>query len=178
MQKIIKTIRMKLPKTKIYNSSELKSIIFDYRNKGKKVVFSNGCFDIIHKGHETYLKAARELGDFLIIGLNSDSSVQQLKGLNRPIIDQRNRAINLLKLDYVDAVTIFSELTPKKLIHELTPDFIVKGGDYKPEEVVGGDYVQSYGGKVVILPFVPGYSTTNIIMNRKGKDLTDGEGSS
>jgi len=169
---------MKLPKTKIFNSSEAKSIIFDYRNKGKKVVFSNGCFDIIHKGHETYLKAARELGDFLIIGLNSDSSVQQLKGLNRPIIDESTRAINLLKLDFVDAVTIFSELTPKKLIHELTPDFIVKGGDYKPEEVVGGDYVQSYGGKVVILPFVPGYSTTNIIMNRKGKDLTDGEGSS
>ena len=169
---------MKLPKTKIYNSSEAKSVIFNYRNKGKKVVFSNGCFDIIHKGHETYLKAARELGDFLIIGLNSDSSVKQLKGLNRPINDQRTRAINLLKLEYVDAVTIFNELTPKKLIHELTPDFIVKGGDYKPEDVVGGDYIQSYGGKVVILPFVPGFSTTNIIMNRKGKDLTDGEGSS
>jgi|TARA_B110000438_G_scaffold58029_1_gene58021 D-beta-D-heptose 7-phosphate kinase/D-beta-D-heptose 1-phosphate adenosyltransferase len=164
-------------KTNIYKSSEARSIIFDYKNKGKKVIFTNGCFDIIHKGHKTYLKAAKKLGDYLIIGLNSDSSVRQLKGLDRPVIDQNNRAKNLLKLEYVDAVTIFSELTPEKLIHDLSPDLIVKGGDYKPEKVVGGDYVQSYGGKVVILPFVPGYSTTNIIMKRKGKDLTDGEGS-
>ena len=169
---------MKLPKTKLYNSSEAKSTIFEYRNKGKKVVFSNGCFDIIHRGHETYLKAARELGDFLIIGLNSDSSVKQLKGSNRPINDQSTRAKNILKLDYVDAVTIFSELTPEKLIHDLSPDLIVKGGDYKPEEVVGRDYVQSYGGKVVIIPFVQGYSTSNIIKKREGKDLTEGDGSS
>ena len=165
-------------KTNIYKSSEAKSIIFDYKNKGKKVVFTNGCFDIIHKGHKTYLKAAKRLGDYLIIGLNSDSSVRELKGLDRPINDQNNRAKNLLKLDYVDAVTIFSELTPEILINDLSPDLLVKGGDYKPEEVVGRDFVQSYGGKVVILPFVPGYSTTNIIMNRREKDLTDGEGSS
>ena len=112
---------MKLPKTKIYNSLEAKSIIFDYKNKGKKVVFSNGCFDIIHKGHKTYLNAARELGDFLIIGLNSDSSVRELKGSNRPVIDQNNRANNLLKLDCVDAVTIFNEDTPEKLINDLSP---------------------------------------------------------
>tara|TARA_B110000116_G_scaffold248417_1_gene241429 strand:+ start:130 stop:633 length:504 start_codon:yes stop_codon:yes gene_type:complete len=167
-----------LTRSKIYNLSEAKSIIFDHKNNGKKVVFTNGCFDIIHKGHKTYLKAARELGDFLIIGLNSDSSVRELKGLNRPINNQNNRAKNILKLDFVDAVTIFGELTPKKLIHDLSPDLIVKGGDYKPEEVIGGDYVQSYGGQVVILPFVQGYSTTNIIMKMKGKDLTGGESSS
>ena len=159
------------------NSLEAKSIIFDYKNKGKKVVFSNGCFDIIHKGHKTYLNAARELGDFLIIGLNSDSSVRELKGSNRPVIDQNNRANNLLKLDCVDAVTIFNEDTPEKLINDLSPDLIVKGGDYKPEEVIGADYVQSYGGEVIILPFVPGYSSTNIIMRMQGKDLTEGESS-
>ena len=164
--------------SKIYNFSEAKSIIFDHKNNRKKVVFTNGCFDIIHKGHKVYLKAARELGDFLIVGLNSDSSVRELKGLNRPINNQNNRAKNILKLDFVDAVTIFGELTPKKLIHDLSPDLIVKGGDYKPEEVIGGDYVQSYGGQVVILPFVQGYSTTNIIMKMKGKDLTGGESSS
>ena len=105
--------------SKIYNSSEAKSIIFDHKNNQKKVVFTNGCFDIIHKGHKIYLIAARELGDFLIIGLNSDSSVRQLKGLDRPVVDQNNRAKNLLKLDYVNAVTIFSELTPELLIHDL-----------------------------------------------------------
>ena len=162
-------------KTNIYKSSEAKSIIFDYKNKGKKVVFTNGCFDIIHKGHKTYLKAAKRLGDYLIIGLNSDSSVRGLKGLNRPIIDQNNRAKNLLKLDYVDAVTIFSELTPEILINDLSPDLLVKGGDYKPEEVVGRDFVQSYGGKVVILTiYVHGYSTTNIIKQSQEKGLTDG----
>jgi D-beta-D-heptose 7-phosphate kinase/D-beta-D-heptose 1-phosphate adenosyltransferase len=166
---------MTLSKTKIYSSKDAKLIITNYKNKGKKVVFSNGCFDIIHKGHKTFLKGAKKLGDFLIIGLNSDSSVKELKGLNRPVNDQSNRAENLLKLGHVDAVTIFSELTPEKLIYDLSPDLIVKGGDYKPDEVVGGDYVQSYGGKVIILPFLPGYSTTKIIMEGKGKDLTDRE---
>ena len=168
---------MTLSKINLYNSSKAKSIIIDYKSKGNKVVFTNGCFDIIHKGHKTYLKAARELGDFLIIGLNSDSSVKALKGLDRPVNDENFRAKNLLKLGYVDAVTIFSEKTPNNLIHNLSPDLIVKGGDYKVEEVVGGDHVQSYGGKVVILPYVPGYSTTNIIKKSQGKDLTAGEAS-
>ena len=168
---------MTLSKINLYNSSKAKSIIIDYKSKGNKVVFTNGCFDIIHKGHKIYLKAARELGDFLIIGLNSDSSVKALKGLDRPVNDENFRAKNLLKLGYVDAVTIFSEKTPNNLIHNLSPDLIVKGGDYKVEEVVGGDHVQSYGGKVVILPYVPGYSTTNIIKQSQGKDLTAGEAS-
>jgi D-beta-D-heptose 7-phosphate kinase/D-beta-D-heptose 1-phosphate adenosyltransferase len=168
---------MTLSKINLYNSLKAKSIIFDYKSKGKKVVFTNGCFDIIHKGHKIYLKAARELGDFLIIGLNSDSSVKALKGPGRPVNDENFRAKNLLKLDYVDAVTIFCEKTPNNLVHVLSPDLIVKGGDYKQEEVIGGDHVRSYGGKVVILPYVPGYSTTNIIKQRQGKDLTAGEAS-
>ena len=168
---------MTLSKINLYNSSKAKSIIIDYKRKGNKVVFTNGCFDIIHKGHKIYLKAARELGDFLIIGLNSDSSVKALKGLDRPVNDENFRAKNLLKLGYVDAVTIFSEKTPNNLIHNLSPDLIVKGGDYKVEEVVGGDHVQSYGGKVVILPYVHGYSTTNIIKQSQEKGLTAGEAS-
>lgn len=168
---------MTLSKINLYNSSKAKSIIFDYKSKGKKVVFTNGCFDIIHKGHKIYLKAARELGDFLIIGLNSDFSVKALKGPGRPVNDENFRAKNLLKLDYVDAVTIFCEKTPNNLVHVLSPDLIVKGGDYKQEEVIGGDHVRSYGGKVVILPYVPGYSTTNIIKQSQGKDLTAGEAS-
>jgi len=148
-------------------------MIQNLKVNGKKVVFTNGCFDIIHKGHITYLELARRLGDFLIIGLNSDISVTKLKGPNRPINQETIRAINLLKLDYVDAVTIFSEETPQKIIEELRPDFLVKGGDYEPENIVGADCVRSDGGQVVILPFIPGQSTTNIIEKQLGKDLTE-----
>lgn len=148
-------------------------MIQNLKANGKKVVFTNGCFDIIHKGHTTYLELARELGDFLIIGLNSDISVTKLKGPNRPINQETIRATNLLKLDYVDAVTIFSEETPQKIIEELRPDFLVKGGDYEPENIVGADCVRSDGGQVVILPFIPGQSTTNIIEKQLGKDLTE-----
>ena len=148
-------------------------MIQNLKDNGKKVVFTNGCFDIIHKGHTTYLELARTLGDFLIIGLNSDISVTKLKGPNRPINQETIRATNLLKLDYVDAVTIFSEETPQKIIEELRPDFLVKGGDYEPENIVGADCVRSDGGQVVILPFISGQSTTNIIEKQLGKDLTE-----
>lgn len=148
-------------------------MIHNLKANGKKVVFTNGCFDIIHKGHTTYLELARTLGDFLIIGLNSDISVTKLKGPNRPINQETIRATNLLKLDYVDAVTIFSEETPQKIIEELRPDFLVKGGDYEPENIVGADCVRSDGGQVVILPFISGHSTTNIIEKQLGKDLTE-----
>ena len=148
-------------------------MIQNLKVNGKKVVFTNGCFDIIHKGHITYLELARRLGDFLIIGLNSDISVTKLKGPNRPINQETIRAINLLKLDYVDAVTIFTEETPQEIIEELRPDFLVKGGDYEPENIVGADCVRSDGGQVVILPFISGQSTTNIIEKQLGKDLTE-----
>ena len=157
----------------LFSRTKAKFLIQDLKANGKKVVFTNGCFDIIHKGHTTYLKLARGLGDFLIIGLNSDTSVTKLKGPNRPINHETIRAVNLLKLDYVDAVTIFSEETPRKIIDELQPDFLVKGGDYEPENIVGADRVRSDGGQVVILPFVSGHSTTNIIEKQLGKDLTE-----
>ena len=157
----------------LFSRTKAKFLIQNLKANGKKVVFTNGCFDIIHKGHTTYLELARRLGDFLIIGLNSDTSVTKLKGPNRPINQETIRATNLLKLDYVDAVTIFSEETPQKIIEELRPDFLVKGGDYEPENIVGADCVRSDGGQVVILPFISGQSTTNIIEKQLGKDLTE-----
>ena len=157
----------------LFSRTKAKFLIQNLKAKGKKVVFTNGCFDIIHKGHTSYLKLARGLGDFLIIGLNSDTSVIKLKGQNRPMNHEIIRSTNLLKLDYVDAVTIFSEETPRKIIKELQPDFLVKGGDYEPENIVGADYVRSAGGEVVIIPFVAGHSTTNIIEKLLGKNLTE-----
>ena len=157
----------------LFSRSKAKFLIQNLKANDKKVVFTNGCFDIIHKGHTTYLELARGLGDFLIIGLNSDTSVTNLKGPNRPINQETIRATNLLKLDYVDAVTIFSEETPRKIINELHPDFLVKGGDYEPENIIGADRVRSDGGQVVILPFVSGHSTTNILEKQLGKDLTE-----
>ena len=132
---------------------------------GLIVVFTNGCFDIIHKGHTTYLKEARELGGFLIIGLNSDESVQKLKGPERPLNPEEERGEALLALDYVDAVVIFNEETPKELISEVLPNILVKGGDYQKDEVAGGNEVEANGGKVIILPFLEGYSTTKILEN-------------
>jgi len=156
----------------ILKTTQAQSIILNLKKNDKFVVFTNGCFDIIHEGHLSLLKTAKELGDFLIIGLNSDSSVKALKGPTRPINNQNTRAKNLLKYDYVDAIIIFSEITPKQLIDELHPDILVKGGDYSKDDIVGAETVMSYGGEVIILPFVEGYSTTNIIERDRGKDLT------
>ena len=156
----------------ILKTTQAQSIILNLKKNDKSIVFSNGCFDIIHEGHLSLLKAAKELGDFLIIGLNSDSSVKALKGPTRPINNENTRAKNLLKYDFVDAITIFSEITPKKLIDELHPDILVKGGDYSKDDIVGAETVMSYGGEVIILPFIEGYSTTNIIEGDRGKDLT------
>ena len=138
----------------------------------KKVVFTNGCFDILHKGHFDYLQQSKSLGDFLIVGLNSDDSVRLLKGIDRPINNQNLRANNLTKLDYIDAVIIFTEQTPEKLIKLLLPNILTKGGDYKINQIVGSDTVINSGGKVKILPHVKGYSTTDII-NNQGKGLTE-----
>jgi len=137
----------------------------------KKIVFTNGCFDILHKGHFDYLSQSKSLGDFLIVGLNSDDSVRLLKGIDRPINNQNLRANNLTKLDYIDAVIIFTEQTPEKLIKLILPDILTKGGDYKINQIVGSDTVTKNGGKVKILPHIKGYSTTDII-NNKGKGLT------
>ncbi len=141
------------------------------RLKNKKVVFTNGCFDILHLGHQTYLNQSKALGDFLIVAINSDESVKSLKGDDRPINNQELRSKNLLNLDCVDEVVVFSEKTPLKLIEFLLPDVLTKGGDYNYENIVGSNIVEKNGGKVILLPYLKGYSTTTIINNRR-KGLT------
>ena len=142
------------------------------KSDNNKIVFTNGCFDILHIGHFDYLHQSKSLGNFLIVGLNSDDSVRSLKGNDRPINNQNIRAENLSKLDYIDAVIIFNEETPEKLINLLLPDILTKGGDYKINQIVGSDTVINNGGKVKILPHIKGYSTTAII-NNQGKGLTE-----
>ena len=133
------------------------------RAAGKKVVFTNGCFDILHRGHVDYLQKARALGDALIVGLNSDASVQRLKGPLRPVVSEEDRAFVLSALAVVDYVTIFGEDTPYELIRAVVPDVLVKGGDWAVEAVVGKDVVEAAGGRVQTIAFVPGRSTTGII---------------
>ncbi|MCE3012713.1 MAG: D-glycero-beta-D-manno-heptose 1-phosphate adenylyltransferase [Proteobacteria bacterium] len=132
-------------------------------NQGKKIVFTNGCFDILHRGHVTYLSEARKLGDLLVVGVNSDASVKRLKGPSRPINSEADRAFVLLGLKTVDAVEIFTEDTPLELIKLIRPHVLVKGGDWKIEQIVGGTEVLSWGGRVLSLNFVNGFSTTSII---------------
>jgi len=127
------------------------------------VVFTNGCFDILHRGHIEYLKKAKTLGDILIVGLNSDSSVRKIKGEKRPIVKQKDRAEILAALSFVDYICIFNEETPEKMIKILIPDVLVKGGDWAKPDIVGKDIVESCGGKVVTVPLVKGKSTKNII---------------
>jgi len=150
-------------KSKIVSLKAAVEIRRKLKRQGKKVVFTNGCFDIIHAGHAIYLDAAAKLGDFLIVGLNSDLSVKRLKGKNRPLILFRERALLLSYLTPVDLVVGFSDDTPYKLIKSLKPDILVKGADYKPSEIVGADIVDEAGGKVVTVPLVKGKSTSNII---------------
>ncbi len=135
----------------------------DHNASASSAVFTNGCFDILHKGHIACLEASKKLGDFLIIGLNSDSSVKRLKGPHRPINKWEDRAYVLSRLRCVDCVIGFDEETPIDLIKALRPDIITKGGDYKEDEMIGGSFVKSYGGQIVILPYISGYSTTKII---------------
>lgn len=129
----------------------------------KKIVFTNGCFDIIHRGHVEYLAKASDLGDLLILGLNTDRSVKEIKGPSRPINNEFSRALVLASLKYVDYVILFDEDTPIKLINFIMPDVLVKGGDYKPESIVGYEQVMANGGQVISIPFVEGFSSTNII---------------
>jgi len=147
----------------LLNKNTLATIIHEAKNKGEKVVFTNGCFDIIHSGHVKYLSESSKLGDILVVGLNSDDSVKRLKGSSRPVNNQNDRAEVLSALKSVDFVCIFDEDTPFDLISILKPDIITKGGDYKPDEVIGADIISSYGGKVVIIDFVEGKSTSRII---------------
>ena len=133
------------------------------KRNGRRVVFTNGCFDLLHPGHIGSLEQARALGDALIVGLNSDASVRQLKGPGRPVLPERERAEILAALESVDAVVIFDESTPREVIARLLPDVLVKGGDWPGDQIVGREEVEAAGGRVVSIPLVPGYSTTEIL---------------
>ena len=148
---------------KIYLIDDLQMLIKNWRKNGKKIIFTNGCFDIIHLGHIDTLAKSADLGDKLIVGINSDTSVKKNKGDKRPIIDQKSRSNLIAALGFVDAVYIFNELTPEQLIKTIRPDVIVKGGDYLKKDVVGYKILSEYGGEVIILPFTKGFSTTQIL---------------
>lgn len=145
----------------------IKGIINSLKEQGKKIVFTNGCFDLLHVGHVRYLKEAKSLGDILVVGVNSDSSVKVLKGPTRPIQNENDRAEILSELKSVDYAVIFDEETPLNLIKEVSPHILVKGGDWKIESIVGADHVLSHGGQVLSLQFVDGRSTTKIIEKSK-----------
>ena len=149
--------------SKIFSLSNLKIQSDKWKQDGDKIVFTNGCFDLVHRGHVEVLANTADLGDRLIIGLNSDSSIQKLKGENRPIIDENSRAILLASLQFIDAIVLFSEDTPQKLIETIVPDILAKGGDYKVEEIAGNEVVLQNGGSVILVPFIDGFSTTNIV---------------
>ncbi len=148
---------------KVYNREALYVVVQEWHNSGKVIVFTNGCFDILHRGHVEYLNAAKELGDLLVLGLNSDKSVSKLKGPNRPVVAEDDRAFILSQLICVDAVCVFNEDTPIPLLELLKPDILVKGGDYTIDGVVGREVVEGYGGKVVTLSLISGKSTTDLI---------------
>lgn len=150
-------------RNKILSQEDLTRHLHGIRTKGNKIVFTNGCFDLLHHGHLDYLSRAADLGNVLVIGLNSDASVKKIKGDSRPIHGELDRAFQLAALLVVEAVCLFEEDTPLHLITALKPDVLVKGGDYLPDDIVGAREVLAYGGKVETIPFVSGYSTTALI---------------
>jgi len=154
---------IELQNKKIINTERIEYFTEKLREQKKKIVFTNGCFDILHSGHIQYLQEAKKLGDILILGLNSDSSIRRLKGEQRPILNQEERTTLISALQFVDYVVIFNEDTPMELIKKVKPDILAKGGDYIKENIVGFDLVTSYGGQVITLPFIEGKSTTDII---------------
>lgn len=139
------------------------------KNKGKKIVFTNGCFDILHLGHVEYLNEAKAQGDLLVVAINSDESVSKIKGPDRPINNEHDRASMLLNLKAVDCVQVFTEETPLEIIKLIKPKVLVKGGDWKPEQIIGSDFVASIGGETKSLMFKSGYSTSNLIKAVQGK---------
>ena len=150
--------------SKLYkNFAEFKELLISWKKKNKKIVFTNGCFDILHRGHVEYLEKAKSYGDRLIVGLNSDKSVQRLKGNTRPFVSEEDRGIVLAALQSVDAVVIFSEDTPLKLISNIIPDVLIKGGDYNIEDIVGREIVEKNEGKVITIKFIEGKSSSLLI---------------
>ena len=151
----------------VLKKADLAEAIAQYRKQNKKIVFTNGCFDLLHVGHVRYLKQAKSLADILMVGINTDVSVQKLKGPTRPIQNENDRAEILASLDAVDHTILFAEETPLQLIEAIKPDYLVKGGDWKIDQIVGSNFVLSYGGKVQSLQFIDGRSTTAIITKSK-----------
>lgn len=158
-------------KSKILTSENISTLRQQWKNEGHTVVFTNGCFDILHRGHVDYLNKAAQIGTKLIVAVNSDKSVKKLKGENRPIQDEVSRAEILASLACIDSVVIFDEDTPYELIKHLKPDVLVKGSDYKAEEIVGYDIMNENGGRVVLIDYLPGYSTSNIERKIREKNL-------
>jgi rfaE bifunctional protein nucleotidyltransferase chain/domain len=154
---------LEIIKSRVLRTDILRRQLAIWRFQNKKIVFTNGCFDILHLGHIDYLSRAKDLGDILIIGLNSDASVSRIKGKNRPIVDQESRSMILASLRFIDAIVLFDEDTPYNLISLIKPDILVKGSDYKREEIIGADIVEATGGEIVTIPFLEGYSTSSVI---------------
>lgn len=148
---------------KIRAVQELKAVVTQAKTEGRKVVFTNGCFDLIHRGHVYLLREAKKLGDLLIVGLNSDSSIKKIKGPGRPILPEADRAELIAALEMVDYVTLFDEPDPFNVIQELRPNVLVKGGDWSRDAVVGRDIVEKDGGTVAVIPYLEGHSTTELI---------------
>ncbi len=155
---------------RVLSRKEAATLINELKSQGKKVVFTNGCFDILHVGHMTYLEEAKEFGDYLFVGVNSDDSVKRLKGPTRPINNEQDRAELLAGLKAVDYTVIFTEDTPVEIIGELKPSIHVKGGDYKKEDLPETKVVESYGGKVEIVSLVEGKSTSNVVKKIQNKE--------
>jgi len=148
---------------KIVPISQAIKVVYQWKNQGEKIVFSNGCFDILHAGHVDYLEKARQKGDRLVIGLNTDRSVARIKGPNRPIVEEKSRSRIMASLEFVDLVVLFDEDTPIDLIKALLPDILVKGKDYEASNIVGADFVMQNGGKVETVELTSGFSSSNII---------------
>ena len=155
-------------KAKLIAPEHISTHVNTWRQQGDKIIFTNGCFDLLHLGHLSYLAEARALGDRLVVGLNSDASVRRLKGNHRPIHDIESRAMMLASLQFIDAVVVFEADTPLSLIESVLPDVLVKGGDYKPNQIVGYDVTIKHGGTVEVLSFLEGYSSTKIEARIKG----------
>lgn len=156
---------------KIKSLTELLPLAAEEKKRGKKIVFTNGCFDLLHAGHVEYLEEARKLGDLLVVGLNSDRSVRAIKGTARPVNTQTARAVVLAAMECVQYVILFNEADPLQLILAIKPDILVKGGDWLATEVVGAKEVKAYGGSVKTIPFIPGYSTTDLIEKIRNLEL-------
>jgi len=150
-------------KSKVLNQDQLQIQLEEWKSEKKKIAFTNGCFDIIHRGHIHYLAQAADLGDYLIVGLNTDDSVRKLKGNNRPVQDENTRAEILASLSFISAVILFEENTPINLIETINPHILIKGGDYQESDIVGADFVKANGGEVKTIPFLDGHSTSELI---------------